>query len=153
ADQRDRRPRGVADLGDDGRVRLVRAAEVDVRELDEVLPELVELRPVEPELVTEGVALGIRQVAAAEERGNRVRLDDPEQEEVEDDDEDERPERAQDLAADVSGAQRRARARSGAATWRSRRSRTSRPSAPRSISAPSARPPVSGPNPEVCFLI
>ena len=79
-----------------------------MRELDEVVPELVELRPVEPELVLELVALRVGQVASAEERADRIRLDDPEEEEVEDDDEGKRPQRAEDLAADVSGAQRRA---------------------------------------------
>ena len=98
ADERDRRPGGVADLRDHGRIRLVRAAEVEMGELDEVVPELVELRAVEAELVLELVTLRLGQAASAKERAHRIRLDDPEQEEVEDDDERQRPERAEDLA-------------------------------------------------------
>ncbi len=66
----------------------------------EVPEELVELGPVEPELALELEPLGLGQVAAAEEVPDRVRLDDPEEEEVEADDEDERRERGEDLPGD-----------------------------------------------------
>ena len=61
------------------------------------MAELVELGPVEPELLRELGALRVGQVAAPEQRSPPGRLDDPEQEEVEDDDEGERPQRAEDL--------------------------------------------------------
>ena len=131
-----------------GRVRLVRAPEIEMRELDEVVPELVELRPVEPELMLELGALGVGQVPSTEERADRVRLDDPEEEEVEDDDERQRPQRAENLAADVSDAQRRAGARSAASASRSRLARTRSPAAARSMSTPTTRPPVSGAKPD-----
>ena len=60
-------------------------------ELDQVVPELVELRPVEPELVPKLQPLCVGQVPPAEERRDRIRLDDSEEEEVEDEDERQRP--------------------------------------------------------------
>ena len=68
-----------------------------MRRLVEVVRELVELGAVEPELLSQLVALGVGEVAAPEQIRHRVSLDDPEQEEVEDDDEGEGPERPQDL--------------------------------------------------------
>ena len=119
-----------------------------MRELDEVVPELVELRPVEPELMLELSPLGVGQVASAEERADRVRLDDPEEEEVEDDDERKRPNRAEDFAADLSRAQRRAVTLRLAGVRRRRMSRASSPAAMRSRNAPDTNPPVSGTKPD-----
>ena len=69
-----------------GRFVDVRAAEVQLRRLLEVAPELLELGAVEAELALSS-ALRLGQVAAAEQVRDRVLLDDAEEEEVEDDDE------------------------------------------------------------------
>ncbi len=91
-----------------GWLRDVRAAEVELRRLLDVGAELLELRAVQPELVTKLFALLDRQVAAAEQIRDRVLLDDAEEEEVEDDDESKRRERAEHLADDEAGAHARA---------------------------------------------
>ena len=62
--------------------------------------ELVALRAVEAELLRQLLALLLGEVPPAEEVRDRIRLDHPEQEEVEDDDEEQRRERAEDLGCD-----------------------------------------------------
>src|SRR4029079_444355 len=118
------------------------------RRLLHVRPELVQHGAVEPELPDQLVALGLGEVAAAEQVRDRIRGDDPEQEEVERDDEEEGRERPSQLPYDVP----RAHSRSSALATRDRAHRT--PAAPTTPTAQSAMirplppPPPSSPPPD-----
>ena len=90
----------------------VRRAEVAAQRLAHVQPELLPLRLVEPELVTQARLYLGRHVPAAEQAPDRVALHDPEQEEVEDEDDEQREDRPDDLATDEARLMARARPRS-----------------------------------------
>ena len=92
-------PAASLDLVPDGLVRLVRAPEVELGGLLEVVDELPAGRLVEAELARQLGPLRVGQVAPAEQVRHRIRLDDPEQEEVEADDEEQGRERPEDLAS------------------------------------------------------
>src|SRR6185503_5061072 len=97
----------VLDLLPDGLVGRVRAPQVQRRRLLQVGDELRALGLVEAELLGQLGALGLGQVVAAVEARDRVRLNDPEQEEVEADDEEQGRQRPQHLAADEACAHSR----------------------------------------------
>ena len=102
ADQHDRRPQRLADLGRHRPAAQDRVAEIALQRLLDVGDELLELRAVEVELLALGLDLLWRQVAAAEQLADRVVADDPEQEEVDDEDERQRRQRAEHPADDES---------------------------------------------------
>ena len=109
-DERDGRPRLAPDLRGDRLVGGVRAPEVQLRGLPDVAHELLAGGAVEAELLGELGALALAEVAPAEEVGDRVALDDAEEEEVEGDDEGERRQGAEDLGGDEAGAHSRSSA-------------------------------------------
>src|SRR5213078_3858244 len=84
--------------------------EVQRRRLLQVVQELRAGGALEAELLGQLGPLALRQVATAVEVGDRVGLDDPEEEEVEGDDEQERCQRPHDLGRDKACAHSRSSA-------------------------------------------